>query len=107
MSIIQWLTGLLVLAVNLPLTALSVRDLTQFRPNSHYGIILTEFSDSSLLFMMAANRGEVDSVIFYIENGVDVNTATDEGVTSLMYAASNGHLEIVRDSLLKMELRLI
>lgn len=94
MSIIQWLTGLLILAVNMQLTAGSVRDLTQFRVNSHYGIYLTEVSDSSLLLMTAADRGDLDSVAFYIENGVDVNTTTDEGVSPLMYAASNGYFEI-------------
>lgn len=51
-------------------------------------------ADSSLLLILAADQGDVDSVKKLIERGFDVNETTIEGVTALMYAASNGYLEI-------------
>jgi ankyrin repeat protein len=54
-----------------------------------------EIADPGFRLILAAERGDADSVIALIERGADVNSATFEGVTPLMYAASNGFAEIV------------
>jgi ankyrin repeat protein len=96
MLIIQWLTGLLILIINLPATSGVTRDTDKFHINRPAGNYLAETADSNLRLLMAADRGDLDSVIYYIDRGVDINFTSDEGVSPLMYAASNGHLEIVR-----------
>jgi ankyrin repeat protein len=54
-----------------------------------------EMSDPGFRLILAAERGDKDSVNALIESGADVNSVTFEGVTPLMYAASNGFLDIV------------
>ena len=41
-------------------------------------------------------RGHCDVVKFLLEQGSDVNAATDRGIASLHLAAQEGHLEVVR-----------
>jgi ankyrin repeat protein len=92
----QWLTGLFALFINLSLASGSTLDNSRFREGEPSDVSLTEVPDSNMLLMMAADRGDVDSVVYYIDRGVDVNITSDEGVSPLMYAASNGHLQIVQ-----------
>lgn len=46
--------------------------------------------------MHAAEKGDVIKVQNHIYGGEDVNAFTEDGVTALMIAAKNGHIEIVR-----------
>ncbi|TVR70599.1 MAG: ankyrin repeat domain-containing protein [Marinilabiliales bacterium] len=57
-------------------------------------LLLQEDNDTSLFLIMAADRGDADSVRLFIEKGYDVNQVTADGVTALMYAASAGHKEV-------------
>jgi ankyrin repeat protein len=95
MFISYWLTGLLFLIIQLPLTARLNHDMSYLRTTG-FSAVCREDADRNLLLLIAADRGDVDSVVYYIERGYDVNYTTDDGVSPLMYAASNGHLEIVR-----------
>jgi ankyrin repeat protein len=49
---------------------------------------------TNLDLILAAERGDRDSVLLLIREGYDVNETTGEGVSALMYAAGNGFLEI-------------
>ena len=53
--------------------------------------------DPNLELLLASSEGDTAKVIKWIEKGADVNCKSSyEGVTPLMYAAQNGHLETVR-----------
>ncbi len=44
----------------------------------------------------AAYRGDVAAVRSYLDRGCDVNSTDDSGYTALMYASTNGYIEIVQ-----------
>ena len=44
----------------------------------------------------AAFSGKLDSVIYYADLGADINAASYEGVTALMFASQQGHIEVVK-----------
>jgi ankyrin repeat protein len=46
------------------------------------------------LLFEAADKGNTDDVLKQLLKGADVNSKTYEGITPLMYAAQNGHLEV-------------
>ncbi len=53
--------------------------------------------DPNMELMLASIEGDTAKVLEWIEKGADVNCKSSyEGVTPLMYAAQNGHLETVR-----------
>lgn len=53
--------------------------------------------DPNMELMLASIEGDTAKVLAWIEKGADVNCKSSyEGVTPLMYAAQNGHLETVR-----------
>lgn len=53
-----------------------------------------EFSADA--FVSAAGRGELAVVKLFVESGMSVETANEYGFTALHWAASWGHLEVVR-----------
>ncbi|MBC8486498.1 MAG: ankyrin repeat domain-containing protein [Bacteroidetes bacterium] len=54
-----------------------------------------EITDPDFELLMAATEEDTSKVKALLETGTDVNTATYDGVTPLMYAAQNGHLRAV------------
>ena len=59
------------------------------------------YSDKDFELIMAANDGDTNKLLAFLEIGADVNTITYDGVTPLMFAAQNDHLrsvEILIDS---------
>lgn len=57
---------------------------------------VTDYFDEAPLLCVFAKQGFLDMVSLLIEFGADVNAVNAEGVTPLMFAAKQGHLEIVR-----------
>lgn len=64
-------------------------------PQGQPDVVADRDTDTTLLLIMAAERGDADSVEVLIEAGYDVNLTTGDGVTALMYAASGGHSDVV------------
>lgn len=56
---------------------------------------------SVLSFHEAALTGQAGDVLKYLEAGIDVNVRDSDGRTALMYASYNGHVEVMRNLLLK------
>lgn len=52
-----------------------------------------------LELMVQADSGNLDKVKRLLEVGVDPNSSTWDGVTSLMYASQNGHYKVARELL--------
>ena len=46
-------------------------------------------------FLEAAEHGDLPAVKNFIDNGADVNTKRDDGITALIFASQNGYKEIV------------
>lgn len=90
---IQFSLVIVILFLNLPVSSQILVDLPFLQINRS-NIENRVENDSSLHLIMAAERGDVDSVLVLIEKGFDVNHTTHDGVTALMYAASNGYLEV-------------
>ena len=64
-------------------------------------ILITMFVNSATaglneVLIKAAEHGEIYSVKATIDNGADVNTKMNDGMTPLMYSSMGGYLEIVR-----------
>ncbi len=64
-------------------------------------ILITMFVNSATaglneVLIKAAEHGEIYSVKATIDNGADVNTRMNDGMTPLMYSSMGGYLEIVR-----------
>ncbi len=64
-------------------------------------ILITMFVNSATaglneVLIKAAEHGEIYSVKATIDNGADVNTRRNDGMTPLMYSSMGGYLEIVR-----------
>jgi ankyrin repeat protein len=51
--------------------------------------------DREFNLIRAADNGQLEIVKFLVEKGVDVDAATQEGVTPLMYASQNGYTEMM------------
>ena len=95
MSIIYLAASLLILFINIP----AFSQLPVYVPFTETREItirqLEEMViDSSLLLIMAAYEEDTDSIGVLIDKGYDVNETTGDGVTALMYSASNGSVEI-------------
>ncbi len=90
---ICWFAVFLILIQNLPVCSQISVDLPFLR-SMQEKYSQQEETDSNLLLIMAAERGDMDSVLSLIEKGLNVNEITGDGVTALMYASNNGSLEI-------------
>nr|XP_023654109.1 ankyrin-3-like isoform X2 [Paramormyrops kingsleyae] len=56
-------------------------------------------SDSNTSFLRAARAGNLDKVLEYLKDGVDINTCNQNGLNALHLAAKEGHLELVEELL--------
>ena len=54
--------------------------------------------------MIAADHGDVTSIISLVSLGEDVNFADEDGWTAIMFAADNGHLDCIR-TLARLQVR--
>lgn len=53
-------------------------------------------NDRNQQLLLAAYNGDTSEVIRLISDSADVNTCSDEGISSLMYASEKGYTEIVK-----------
>jgi len=57
----------------------------------------SHFQDSvNLNLLIAAEKGDINSLLESIRSGAEINSTTYQGVTSLMYAAQADHLDITQ-----------
>ncbi|XP_035762295.1 ankyrin-2-like [Neolamprologus brichardi] len=56
-------------------------------------------SDSNTSFLRAARAGNIDKVLEFLKNGVDINTCNQNGLNALHLAAKEGHKELVEELL--------
>ncbi|XP_072318978.1 uncharacterized protein ank2a isoform X4 [Eucyclogobius newberryi] len=56
-------------------------------------------SDSSTSFLRAARAGNIDKVLEFLKNGVDICTCNQNGLNALHLAAKEGHMELVEELL--------
>ena len=53
-------------------------------------------SDSNAAMLFAASYGQVQSVDFFLKNGVDINYSDDKGQTALFLASKSGQIEVIK-----------
>ncbi|XP_045903331.1 ankyrin-2-like isoform X2 [Micropterus dolomieu] len=56
-------------------------------------------SDSNTSFLRAARAGNIDKVLDYLKNGVDISTCNQNGLNALHLAAKEGHKDLVEELL--------
>nr|XP_043883793.1 ankyrin-2 isoform X4 [Solea senegalensis] len=56
-------------------------------------------SDSSTSFLRAARAGNIDKVLEFLKNGVDISTCNQNGLNALHLAAKEGHQDLVEELL--------
>ncbi|XP_076741061.1 uncharacterized protein ank2a isoform X2 [Maylandia zebra] len=56
-------------------------------------------SDSNTSFLRAARAGNIDKVLEFLKNGVDISTCNQNGLNALHLAAKEGHKELVEELL--------
>ncbi|XP_074542676.1 uncharacterized protein ank2a isoform X4 [Halichoeres trimaculatus] len=56
-------------------------------------------SDSNTSFLRAARAGNIDKVLDFLKNGVDISTCNQNGLNALHLAAKEGHKELVEELL--------
>ncbi|XP_061684663.1 ankyrin-2-like isoform X2 [Syngnathoides biaculeatus] len=56
-------------------------------------------SDSSTSFLRAARAGNIDKVLEFLKNGVDISTCNQNGLNALHLAAKEGHQDLVDELL--------
>uniref|UniRef100_A0A8C5I7X4 Ankyrin-2-like n=1 Tax=Gouania willdenowi TaxID=441366 RepID=A0A8C5I7X4_GOUWI len=56
-------------------------------------------SDSNTSFLRAARAGNIDKVLEFLKNGVDISTCNQNGLNALHLAAKEGHTELVEELL--------
>ncbi|KAK6645216.1 hypothetical protein RUM43_001492 [Polyplax serrata] len=54
-------------------------------------------TDPGASFLRAARAGQLDRVLEFLNNGIDVNTCNSNGLNALHLAAKDGHVEIVEE----------
>uniref|UniRef100_A0A671XEE1 Ankyrin 2a, neuronal n=1 Tax=Sparus aurata TaxID=8175 RepID=A0A671XEE1_SPAAU len=60
---------------------------------------LSEPSDSNTSFLRAARAGNIDKVLDFLKNGVDISTCNQNGLNALHLAAKEGHKDLVEELL--------
>ncbi|XP_037111842.1 ankyrin-2 isoform X18 [Syngnathus acus] len=66
-------------------------------PPLHQGRIRQ--SDSNTSFLRAARAGNIDKVLEFLKNGVDISTSNQNGLNALHLAAKEGHQDLVDELL--------
>ncbi|XP_035856189.1 ankyrin-3 isoform X10 [Sander lucioperca] len=56
-------------------------------------------SDSNTSFLRAARAGNIDKVLDFLKNGVDISTSNQNGLNALHLAAKEGHKDLVEELL--------
>ncbi|XP_051801922.1 ankyrin-2 [Acanthochromis polyacanthus] len=56
-------------------------------------------SDSNTSFLRAARAGNIDKVLEFLKNGVDISTCNQNGLNALHLAAKEGHKDLVEELL--------
>ncbi|KAM9856983.1 uncharacterized protein ank2a [Aulostomus maculatus] len=56
-------------------------------------------SDSNTSFLRAARAGNIDKVLEFLKNGVDISTSNQNGLNALHLAAKEGHQDLVEELL--------
>ncbi|XP_039654679.1 ankyrin-2 isoform X5 [Perca fluviatilis] len=56
-------------------------------------------SDSNTSFLRAARAGNIDKVLDFLKNGVDIGTSNQNGLNALHLAAKEGHKDLVEELL--------
>nr|XP_049577568.1 uncharacterized protein ank2a isoform X18 [Syngnathus scovelli] len=56
-------------------------------------------SDSNTSFLRAARAGNIDKVLEFLKNGVDISTSNQNGLNALHLAAKEGHQDLVDELL--------
>ncbi|KAM9314830.1 uncharacterized protein ank2a [Pholidichthys leucotaenia] len=56
-------------------------------------------SDSNTSFLRAARAGNIDKVLEFLKNGVDIGTCNQNGLNALHLAAKEGHKDLVEELL--------
>ncbi|XP_031727881.1 ankyrin-2 isoform X2 [Anarrhichthys ocellatus] len=56
-------------------------------------------SDSNTSFLRAARAGNIDKVLDFLKNGVDISTCNQNGLNALHLAAKEGHKDLVEELL--------
>ncbi|XP_056265640.1 ankyrin-3-like isoform X7 [Pseudoliparis swirei] len=56
-------------------------------------------SDSNTSFLRAARAGNIDKVLDFLKNGVDISTCNQNGLNALHLAAKEGHMDLVEELL--------
>ncbi|XP_069385767.1 ankyrin-3 isoform X5 [Paralichthys olivaceus] len=56
-------------------------------------------SDSNTSFLRAARAGNIDKVLEFLKNGVDISTCNQNGLNALHLAAKEGHTDLVEELL--------
>ncbi|XP_061883256.1 ankyrin-2-like isoform X6 [Entelurus aequoreus] len=56
-------------------------------------------SDSNTSFLRAARAGNIDKVLEFLKNGVDISTCNQNGLNALHLAAKEGHQDLVEELL--------
>jgi ankyrin len=54
-------------------------------------------NDQNAMFLRAARAGQLEQVLEFLRNGIDINTCNSNGLNSLHLASKEGHTEVVRE----------
>ncbi|XP_035999610.1 ankyrin-1a isoform X11 [Fundulus heteroclitus] len=75
----------------------SLSSIKVFRLSSQYHQIKT--ADAGNSFLRAARSGNLDKALEHIKNGIDINTANQNGLNGLHLASKEGHVKMVLELL--------
>ncbi|KAM4577753.1 ankyrin-1a isoform 11-T11 [Fundulus diaphanus] len=75
----------------------SLSSMKVFRLSSQYHQIKT--ADAGNSFLRAARSGNLDKALEHIKNGIDINTANQNGLNGLHLASKEGHVKMVLELL--------
>ncbi|XP_018608402.1 ankyrin-1-like isoform X3 [Scleropages formosus] len=68
-------------------------------PDSHGVWHYDETADAATSFLRAARSGNLDKALDHIRNGIDINTANQNGLNGLHLASKEGHVKMVLELL--------
>uniref|UniRef100_A0A8C9S2C0 Ankyrin 1 n=1 Tax=Scleropages formosus TaxID=113540 RepID=A0A8C9S2C0_SCLFO len=70
------------------------------RPNrTHCALCAPPQADAATSFLRAARSGNLDKALDHIRNGIDINTANQNGLNGLHLASKEGHVKMVLELL--------